>query len=198
MANVFQQDYSIGRGDRNSINGHKSFLILLTGLSGAGKSVIANALEQELNRRSVHTYVLDGDNIRRGICKDLDFSAESREENLRRIGVIANLMIDAGLVTIAAFVSPFQKSREMIRQIVGDENYVEVYISTPLEECEKRDTKGLYAKARAGEISDFTGISSPYEAPENPDLEINTVSMQVEEALSQILLLIEEKLNLHG
>ena len=194
--NVFNQDYTIDKSARRLKNGHGSFLILLTGLSGSGKSVIANKLERELFSKGIKTYALDGDNIRLGICNDLGFSATDRIENLRRIGEIANLMIEAGIVTIAAFVSPYQKSRQMIREIVGSENFVEVHVNTSLETCEKRDVKGLYAKARRGEIADFTGISSPYEVPTNPDLTLDTENSTPDDAVQQILEIIQNKLSL--
>ena len=194
--NVIAQNYQVNRSQRNQNVGHGSFLIFFTGLSGSGKSTIANQLEIKLQDKGVNSYLLDGDNLRLGLNRDLGFSLDDRNENLRRVGEVSKLMIDAGLLTIAAFVSPLKKDRELIRSIVGPENYFEIYVNTPLEECERRDVKGLYAKARAGEIKEFTGISSPYEPPVNPDLEIDTLSTSVDEAVVRILNLIEDKLTL--
>ncbi len=194
MKNIVKHNFSVGRKDRNIQNGHKSFLLWFTGLSGSGKSTIANAVERALQKRNVHTYTLDGDNVRQGLNKNLSFSPEDRTENIRRIAEVANLMVDAGLVVLAAFVSPYKADRNRISEIIGAENYVEIFVNTPLEECEKRDVKGLYAKARAGEILNFTGINAPYEAPENPDVEIDTTELTVEEAVTIILSKIQSKL----
>ena len=177
------------------LNGHQSFLVLFTGLSGAGKSTLANALEYRLHSQKIHTYVLDGDNIRKGINQNLGFSPEGRSENNRRIGEISKLFIDAGHVVLAAFICPYQKDRERIKQIVSDENYFEVFMNTRLEECERRDTKGLYKKARAGEITNMTGISAPYEMPEKPNLEI-TADQSVEESVELVFNLIKTRLKL--
>ena len=176
------------------MSGHNSFLLWFTGLSGSGKSTIANAVEHALHERGIHTYTLDGDNVRKGLNNNLTFTPEDRTENIRRIAEVANLMVDAGLVVLAAFVSPYEKDRNNIREIVGKENYVEIFIDTPLEECERRDVKGLYAKARSGEIKDFTGISAPYETPASPDIKIDTTSNSVEESVTMILKAIEKKL----
>ena len=165
-----------------------------TGLSGSGKSTLANLVEIELHKLNISTISLDGDNIRQGINKDLSFAPKDRTENIRRIAEIAHLMIDAGIVTLAAFVSPYIKDRENIRKIVGDDNFIEIYINTSLEECERRDVKGLYKKAREGEIKNMTGISSPYEAPINPDLEIVTDNQSVEKSVQTILDFIIQKL----
>ncbi|MBT8255359.1 MAG: adenylyl-sulfate kinase [Bacteroidia bacterium] len=192
--NVVPHQFSVGRAERNTMKGHKSLLLWFTGLSGSGKSTIANAVEKELVNNGMHTYTLDGDNVRRGLNNNLSFSAEDRTENIRRIAEVANLMVDAGLVVLAAFVSPYEKDRENIKQIVGPENFVEIFVNTPLEECERRDVKGLYAKARAGEINNFTGINAPYEAPVNPDIEIDTTQLSVVEAVEVIMNTIENKL----
>ncbi len=194
--NIIRQNYEVSQLDRNQANKHKSFLIWFTGLSGSGKSTIANALEHKLHGEGIKTYVLDGDNIRLGINKDLSFSAEDRSENIRRIAEIAKLFIDAGVVVIGAFVSPYKKDRESIEYIVGNNNFVEVFVNTSLETCELRDVKGLYKKARKGEIKDFTGINAPYEAPENPDIEVVTDNMTVREAVDKIYPVIIKKLKI--
>lgn len=192
--NIISHEYQISVNDRRKLNGHNSFLIWFTGLSGSGKSTIANVVEQKLFQQGIKTYTLDGDNIRKGINNDLTFSPEDRTENIRRIAETANLMVDAGLVVLAAFVSPYKKDRENIKSIVKDVNFVEVYINTSIEECERRDVKGLYKKARAGEIKNMTGISAPYEAPENPDIEILTENENVEDASNRIVNFINTKL----
>jgi len=194
--NIVPHAFKISRSDRNKVNNHQSFLMWFTGLSGSGKSTIANQVEQELHKMNIKTYILDGDNVRKGLNSDLNFSPEDRTENIRRIAEAANLMIDAGLVVLAAFVSPYKKDRENIRNIIKDVNFVEIYINTSLAECERRDVKGLYKKARSGEIKNMTGVSAPYEAPEEPDVEINTENETVEEAVMNILQYIKPKLKL--
>jgi adenylylsulfate kinase len=189
-----KQDYTINRADREKMNQHRSFLIWFTGLSGSGKSTIANLLEKKLHEQKIHTYSLDGDNLRRGLTKELKFSKEDRNENLRRTAEVAKLFIDSGMVVIAAFISPYINMREQIMEIVGEENYIEVFVNTPLEVCEQRDVKGLYKKARTGELKNFTGISSPYEQPLNPFIEINTVKEPPEQAVQKILNMIKNKL----
>jgi adenylylsulfate kinase len=196
--NISPHDYQISVKDRQALNNHNSFLLWFTGLSGSGKSTIANVVEQKLFQKGIKTYTLDGDNIRKGINSDLGFSPEDRTENIRRIAEVANLMVDAGLVTLAAFVSPYKKDRENIKSIVKDDNFVEIFINTSVEECERRDVKGLYKKARAGEIKNMTGISAPYEAPENPDIEIKTEEVSVEQAVTQIIEYITPKLKLNN
>src|SRR5690554_4925509 len=192
--NIIPHSYQISIQDRRQANKHNSFLMWFTGLSGSGKSTIANVVEQELHKQGVKTYILDGDNIRKGINSDLSFSPEDRTENIRRIAEISHLMIDAGLVVLAAFVSPYKKDRENIRSIVKDVNFVEIYVNTSLEECEKRDVKGLYKKARAGEIKNMTGITAPYEAPNNPDLEIKTEIEPLEVAAQRVIDYVKDKL----
>ncbi len=192
--NIIKHNYSISREDRRKNNDQNSFLIWFTGLSGSGKSTIANALEYRLYQNGYKTYALDGDNIRKGINNDLNFSPEDRTENIRRIAEVANLIVDSGIIVLAAFVSPYKKDREKIANTVGTDNFVEVFVNTSLEECEKRDVKGLYKKARAGEIKDFTGINAPYEAPENPDIEIITDNITIEESVEKIYKLIQTKL----
>jgi len=194
--NIISHNFQVSKSDRQASNKHKSFLLWFTGLSHSGKSTIANVVEQELFKLGIKTYILDGDNIRKGINKDLTFVPQDRTENIRRIAETANLMVDAGLVTLAAFVSPYKKDRENIKNIVKGVNFIEVYINTSLEECEQRDVKGLYKKARAGEIKNMTGISAPYEAPENPDIEILTKNKTVEEAVHDIMTYIKPKLKL--
>jgi len=193
---IVPHSYQISKEDRQFKNDHNSFLLWFTGLSGSGKSTIANIVEQKLFNKGIKTYSLDGDNIRKGINNDLSFSPEDRTENIRRIAEIANLMIDAGLVVLAAFVSPYKKDRDNIRKIVKDVNFVEIFINTSIEECEKRDVKGLYKKARAGEIKNMTGISAPYEAPQNPDIEIKTEEQTAEEAANSIVEFALKKLKL--
>jgi len=192
--NVIPHNFSISKEDREAIKGHRPLLLWFTGLSGSGKSTIANAVEKALVTKKVHTYTLDGDNVRKGLNNNLSFSPEDRTENIRRIAELANLMIEAGLVVLAAFVSPYRKDREDIQNIVGTSNYVEIFINTPLSACEERDVKGLYAKARRGEISNFTGISAPYEAPQSPAIEIDASIVSVADAVVVILKHIENKL----
>lgn len=194
--NIIAQKYHISKEDRQNKNKHKSLLVWFTGLSGSGKSTIANALEIALFNKGISSYVLDGDNIRFGLNKDLDFSELGREENIRRIAEVAHLMIDAGLVVLAAFVSPYKKDRENIRKIVKDFNFVEIYVNTPLEECERRDVKGLYKLAREGKIKNFTGLDAPYEAPDHPELEIKTDQMTVSESVELILERLLQKIEL--
>ncbi|AUS05849.1 adenylyl-sulfate kinase [Pseudotamlana carrageenivorans] len=193
--NITNHEYKICRLERQKLNGHNSFLIFFTGLSGSGKSTLANALEERLNSEKKHTYVLDGDNVRRGINQNLGFSPEDRSENNRRIGEISKLFIDAGLVVLAAFVAPYQKDRQFIKDTVTPENFVEVFVNTSLEVCEQRDVKGLYKKARAGEIKNMTGISAPYEAPINPDVEVSHLNT-IEESVDIIYQAIKNKLEL--
>ncbi len=195
--NIIPHTYQVSIRDRRKLNNHNSVLLWFTGLSGSGKSTIANVVEQELHKNGIKTYTLDGDNIRKGINNDLTFSPEDRTENIRRIAETANLMVDAGLVVLAAFVSPYKKDRESIKNIVKDVNFVEIFVNTSVEECERRDVKGLYKKARAGEIKNMTGISAPYESPENPDIEINTEQETVEKAVSRIIEYLTPKLKLN-
>jgi adenylylsulfate kinase len=192
---IIPHSYKITQNDRRKSNQHNSFLLWFTGLSGSGKSTIANVVEQKLHDQGIKTYTLDGDNIRKGINKDLTFSPQGRTENIRRIAEVANLMIDAGLVVLAAFVSPYKKDRENIKNIVKDVNFVEIFINASVEVCERRDVKGLYKKARAGKIKNMTGISAPYETPQNPDIEINTEEESVEEAVKRIMDYITPKLD---
>jgi len=177
---IVQHHYTITRAERENINGHKAICVWFTGLSGSGKSTLASNLEEELHKKGHKTYVLDGDNIRNGLSKDLTFTEKDRDENLRRIGEVAKLMCDAGIIVIAAFVSPFIHERQMLRNIIGD-LYNEVFVDTPLEICEQRDIKGLYKKARRGEIANFTGIGSPYEPPLTAELRVETHNLSIEQ-----------------
>jgi adenylyl-sulfate kinase len=192
--NIIPHSFSVGAAQRSKLKGHKPMLLWFTGLSGSGKSTIANAVDQALVKAGIHSYILDGDNVRKGLNNNLGFSPQDRTENIRRIAEVANLMVDAGLVVLAAFVSPYRQDRENIKNIVGADNFVEIFINTPLEECERRDVKGLYARARKGEITNFTGINAPYEAPVNPDIEIDTTKMTIEEATGLIMQQIASKL----
>lgn len=178
--NIHTQALSINRAAREKQHGHKGKVIWFTGLSGSGKSTLANQLEVELHKQGKHTYLLDGDNVRQGLNKDLGFTDADRVENIRRIAEVAKLMMDAGLIVMTAFISPFKREREMARQLIGEENFIEVFIDTPIQICEERDPKGLYKKAREGKLPNFSGISSPYEAPENPDVIIDTREMRPE------------------
>lgn len=189
-----KHNYKINKTQREKLKGHKSYLLWFTGLSGSGKSTLANFVEIALHEQGLSTYILDGDNIRQGINKDLSFAPEDRTENIRRIAEISNLMLDAGLITLATFVSPYVKDREEVKQIVGAENFIEIFVNTSLEECERRDVKGLYKKARSGEIKNMNGISAPYEAPINPDLEVITHGHTIEESVKTILEFINKKL----
>lgn len=171
---IFPQALSLSRENRERLKGHEGKVIWFTGLSGSGKSTLANGLEHALHLAGKHTYILDGDNIRSGLCSDLGFSDADRIENIRRIAEVSNLMLDAGLIVIAAFISPFRAERAMARKLIGTEHFIEVYVNTPLEVCEARDPKGLYKKARAGVITNMTGINSAYEAPEAPELTIDS------------------------
>jgi adenylylsulfate kinase len=196
--NIIPHTYQVSVDERRKSNEHNSFLIWFTGLSGSGKSTIANAVEKKLYEQGIKTYSLDGDNLRKGLNSDLTFSPDDRTENIRRIAEVAKLMIDAGLVVLAAFVSPYKKDRENIKSIVKDVNFVEIYINTSLEECERRDVKGLYKKARAGEIQNMTGISAPYEAPVYPDVEVLTEEESKEDSVNKIMAFIASKLQLNN
>lgn len=180
-------DRMLSRSDKEALLGQKGVMLWFTGLSGSGKSTVAIALERELQKRGLLCRILDGDNIRSGINKGLGFTAEDRRENIRRIAEVAKLFVDTGIITIAAFISPSNELRRMASDIIGAEDFKEVYISTPLEVCEARDVKGLYAKARRGEIKNFTGISAPFEAPEHPALSIDTSKVSLEDSVKQIL-----------
>mgnify|MGYP006090693045 FL=1 len=192
--NLVKHNYKTTKAQREELHGHKAYLLWFTGLSGSGKSTLANLVEIALHQQGLSTYILDGDNIRQGINNDLSFAPEDRTENIRRIAEISNLMLDAGVLTLAAFVSPYLKDREEVKQIVGADNFIEIYVNTSLEECERRDVKGLYKKARAGEIKNMTGISAPYEAPTNPDFEIITDGQSIEDSVKEVLTFLNNKL----
>lgn len=193
--NTIKHNYKITKSQREAQHGHKTYLLWFTGLSGSGKSTLANLVEISLHEQGFSTYILDGDNIRFGINKDLSFTPKDRTENIRRIAEISNLMLDAGILTLATFVSPYLKDREAIKDIVGRENFIEFFINTSLDECERRDVKGLYKKARTGEINNMTGISAPYQVPVNPDLEVITDGHTIEENVETIMKFINNKLN---
>lgn len=183
-------DRMLTRADKEKLLGQRSVMIWFTGLSGSGKSTIAIALERELHKRGLMCRILDGDNIRSGINNNLGFSEADRVENIRRIAEVSKLFVDSGIITLAAFISPSNEIRKMAADIIGQDDFLEVYVSTPLEECERRDVKGLYAKARSGQIKNFTGISAPFEAPEHPALELNTSKLSLEESVEALLNLI--------
>ncbi|MDX2303665.1 MAG: adenylyl-sulfate kinase [Microscillaceae bacterium] len=183
---IVPQHHRITKTDRQTLAGHRSCVLWFTGLSGSGKSTIADLLEQKLYGEGYRTYILDGDNIRAGLCKDLGFSAEDRRENIRRIGEVAKLMLDAGVIVLSAFISPFQEDRDQVRNLLEKGEFIEIFVSCPLEICEQRDVKGLYKKARAGEIKNFTGIDSPFEVPLQPELVVHSDRMSPEEAVEQV------------
>jgi adenylylsulfate kinase len=191
--NTVWHDSSITKEDRRKQNNHSSFVLWFTGLSGSGKSTIANALAKVLYERNIRNYVLDGDNIRKGLNRDLSFSDEDRTENIRRISEVSKLFVDNGTVVLTAFISPFIQDRERAKEIVSEEEFIEIFVSCPIEECEKRDPKGLYSKARKGEIPDFTGIDSPYEKPVSPSLTIHTNEKNVCESVDAILIYLQKK-----
>lgn len=192
-ANVVWHLATVTRARREAQNGHRGAIIWFTGLSGAGKSTLAHAVEEALHQRGCRTLVLDGDNVRHGLCSDLGFSQEARVENIRRVGESAKLFVEAGLIVLTAFISPYRTDRERVRGMVGHGDFVEVYCDSPIEVCESRDVKGLYRKARAGQIAEFTGISSPYEAPENPDLVVPTGTAEVNECVQQVTRLLIQR-----
>jgi len=192
-ANLTEHRPKITKNDRARLNGHRSFILWFTGLSGSGKSTIAHRLEERLFEIGVRTYVLDGDNVRTGLNKGLGFSAQDREENIRRIGHVARLFIDAGVVVLTAFISPYKKDRETVRSLVGSDEFVEIYAKCPLEICERRDTKGLYEKARRGVVKQFTGIDDPYEEPEHPEIILETDKVDLEQCVEDVLNFLEAR-----
>ena len=184
---VIPHQHEITKEDRRRLNGHGSLILWFTGLPSSGKSTLANEIEKELIQRNHRTYILDGDNVRMGLCKDLGFSAEDREENIRRIGEVSKLFMDAGVLVLSAFVSPYRADRDAIRELVEEGEFVEVFVDCSVEQCEQRDVKGLYKKAREGVIKGFTGIDDPYEEPSSPEIVVDTEKHSIEECKQQIL-----------
>ena len=197
MENIHEEKYSVSPEQRSQLKRQKPLLIWFTGLSGSGKSTLAKQLEFELYKKGFHTFSLDGDNVRSGLNKNIGFTPEGRKENLRRIAEVSKLMIDAGLIVIGAFISPYSEDRYAVQNTVGVEQYFEVFVDTPIEVCEERDVKGLYEKARKGEIKNFTGISAPYEKPEEPTLRIDTSKTSIEEALELLVSKIEQRIRIN-
>jgi len=185
--NIIKHCASVTRHRREILEGHKSCNLWFTGLSGSGKSTLAHAVEEKLHTMGCITYVFDGDNVRHGLCNDLGFSINDRSENLRRIAEMVNLFVDAGIISLTAFISPLQADRDHVKRIIGSDNIIEIYCNCPLEICENRDVKGLYKKARSGEIKNYTGISSPYEVPVNPDLEIDTGNLPLADCVEMVI-----------
>ena len=190
-----KQNFKTTKTQREVLHGHKAYLLWFTGLSGSGKSTLANLVEIALHQQGISTYILDGDNIRQGINKDLSFAPQDRSENIRRIAEISTLMLEAGVLTLAAFVSPYIKDREAVKQIVGPDNFIEIFVNTSLEECEHRDVKGLYKKARAGEIKNMTGVSAPYQPPIHPDIEVITDGQTTQQSVVAIMQFLNKKFN---
>ena len=191
--NVVWHNYAVNKDKRNEHKGHKPCVLWFTGFSGSGKSTVAGALESALHQQGVHTYLLDGDNVRHGLCKDLGFSDADRVENIRRVGELSKLMADAGLVVLTAFISPFQAERDMVRDLLDDGEFIEVFLDTPLDICEQRDPKGLYKKARAGEIKHFTGIDSDYQIPTRPEIVLDTSKNSLDQSVTQLVAYLKEK-----
>jgi len=185
--NVIWHHATVTRARREAQNGHRGAIIWFTGLSGAGKSTLAHAVEEELHQMGCRTFVLDGDNVRHGLCGDLGFSNEDRVENIRRVGEIAKLFMEAGVIVLTAFISPYRADRERVRGMVEHGDFIEIYCDSPIAVCESRDVKGMYKKARAGQIAEFTGISSPYEAPENPELTVDTGATELDACMQQVI-----------
>lgn len=191
--NIVWHDHKISRAERSVNKNQKPCLLWFTGLSGSGKSTIANALDVALHKRGYHTFLLDGDNVRHGLCKDLGFSDDDREENIRRVGEVCKLFADAGLIVMSAFISPFTSDRRMVRKLFPAGEFIEVFMDTPLETCEERDPKGLYRKARSGEIKQFTGIDSPYEVPSHPEIRLDTSRFSVDECVESLIAYLLER-----
>jgi adenylylsulfate kinase len=192
-ANTIWHNATISRADREDLHNHRSTILWFTGLSGSGKSTLAHAVEDYLYNLNISTFVLDGDNVRHGLCSDLGFNDKDRIENIRRVGELAKLMIEAGIITLTAFISPFKSDRNTARNLVPHGDFLEIYCECPIEICEQRDVKGLYKKARAGQIPFFTGIDSPYEAPENPELVVDTQKLCLEDSVQQVIVLLEQR-----
>ncbi|GMA62503.1 adenylyl-sulfate kinase [Alicyclobacillus fastidiosus] len=194
MSTIVWHEQKIGRGQHELLNGHRGLCIWFTGLSGAGKSTLANALEQRLYEEGVHTYLLDGDNVRHGLNEGLGFDKESRQENVRRVAHVAKLFTDAGVVAITALISPFRDDRARAREIISSDSFLEVYVQCPVEVCITRDPKGLYERAKSGVIKEFTGVSSPYEPPSSPDIMVNTSEMSINDCIERIVEGVKSKL----
>ncbi|MDA0194374.1 MAG: adenylyl-sulfate kinase [Bacteroidetes bacterium] len=192
--NIIPHQHKIDRSARAGKYSYHPLLLWFTGLSGSGKSTLANSVEEYFFKRGMHTYILDGDNIRSGLNSDLDFSEHSRKENIRRIGEVSKLFIDAGVITLTAFISPFKEDRKIVKDLVGTDMFAEIFVDCPLEICEQRDVKGLYAKARKGQIKNFTGIDSPFEKPENPDVHVRTDKQSLETCTQKIIEFIKPKI----
>ena len=191
--NVIYHQASVTRGRRNQSNNHQSVVLWFTGLSGSGKSTLAHVLEEKLFKKGCKAFVLDGDNVRHGLNSNLDFSDNDRKENIRRIGEVAKLMLESGLIVMTAFISPFREDRAAVRNLISNSDFIEIYCKASLKTCEERDVKGLYKRARAGEIKNYTGIDSPYEAPENPELIIDTDKETLDESVSKIYNFLERE-----
>lgn len=185
--NVVWHQATVERSHREKMNSHKSAVLWFTGLSGAGKSTLAHAVEEVLHEKNIRTFVLDGDNVRHGLCGDLGFSDEDRQENIRRVGEVAKIIIETGAIVLTAFISPFKSDRDRVRALVDQDDFIEVYVKCSLEKCEERDVKGLYKKARSGEIKEFTGISSPYEAPENAEVVVDTGELDLKASAEKVV-----------
>jgi adenylylsulfate kinase len=192
-ANVVWHHATVTRTHREGQNGHRAVILWFTGLSGSGKSTLAHAVEECLYRRGCRSFVLDGDNVRHGLCGDLGFSAHDRQENIRRIGEVAKLFMEAGTIVLTAFISPYRADRTRVREMVPEADFIEIYCDAPIDVCEARDVKGMYKKARAGQIAEFTGISSPYEAPDHPEIIVETGRLGLEDCVSQIMSELERR-----
>lgn len=195
--NIKAFKFEVSKRSRNLLNGHNSFVVWFTGLSGSGKSTLANKVDYELFKKGIRTYTLDGDNVRAGINRDLGFGEEDRHENLRRMAEVAKILMDSGAVVLASFISPLENDRKIIKKIIGKDNIIEIFVNTPLKVCEKRDVKGLYKKARAGKILNFTGIDAPYEPPLTPHVEIPTEIESMDTSINKILNYLEGKLKIN-
>jgi bifunctional enzyme CysN/CysC len=191
--NIHRQSLLVDKAARVGMNGHRPAILWFTGLSGSGKSTIANIVERELHAQGVHTYMLDGDNVRHGLNRDLGFTDADRVENIRRVGEVAKLFVDAGTVVLCSFISPFRAERQMVRELVQADEFIEIFVDTPIEECKRRDPKGLYARAAEGKIKNFTGIDSPYEPPDNPEIVVDTATASAEEAARRVMRALRER-----